>query len=302
MSQRLVDRLRARLLARVTAFLTRPIGHYERYTHNDLALLKRHARKGDVLLVEGDQRVSAIIKTLTHSSWSHAAIYVGDELLRRDDALRERTLAAHGDEAQHMVVEALMDGVVAAPLAKYTDYNVRLCRPHRLRTVHLRAVLDEAIEAIGFRYDLRNVVELALHLLSVALMPGRWRRDALRFGSGAARQVICTSLIGRLFHHVGFPVLPSRVSWDDEPRPALPPRRWPFRNRPRYEGLYRRRHPTLLMPRDFDLSPYFEIVKFNVTKQRGFDYERIAWAEDPTRDDVAERHGHDAEADRGLAS
>ena len=43
--------------------------------------------------------------------------------------------------------------------------------------------------------------------------------------------------------------------------------------------MYRRRDPTLLTPRDFDLSPYFEIVKFNVIRQRGFDYERIEWEE-----------------------
>ena len=39
------------------------------------------------------------------------------------------------------------------------------------------------------------------------------------------------------------------------------------------------RHPTLLTPRDFDLSPYFEIVKFNVVADGRFDYQRIQWAE-----------------------
>ena len=55
-----------------------------------------------------------------------------------------------------------------------------------------------------------------------------------------------------------------------------------------YGGVYRRRHPTLLMPRDFDLSPFFEVVKFNVIAERSFDYQRIEW-EDDTEDaeDVA---------------
>ena len=48
--------------------------------------------------------------------------------------------------------------------------------------------------------------------------------------------------------------------------------------------MYRHRDPTLLTPRDFDLSPYFEIVKFNVIKQRGFDYERIEWEESAEAD------------------
>ena len=47
-----------------------------------------------------------------------------------------------------------------------------------------------------------------------------------------------------------------------------------------YAGVFHRRHPTLLTPRDFDLSPYFDIVKFNVIEDRAFDYLRIAWADD----------------------
>ena len=34
------------------------------------------------------------------------------------------------------------------------------------------------------------------------------------------------------------------------------------------------------MPRDFDVSPFFEVVKWNVVAQRGFDYARIEWEED----------------------
>jgi hypothetical protein len=47
----------------------------------------------------------------------------------------------------------------------------------------------------------------------------------------------------------------------------------------RFTGLFRMRHPTLLTPRDFDLSPYFEVVKFNAIASGHFDYERIRWAE-----------------------
>ena len=32
---------------------------------------------GDILLVEGNQRVSSAIKYLTQSTWSHAAFYLG---------------------------------------------------------------------------------------------------------------------------------------------------------------------------------------------------------------------------------
>ena len=42
-------------------------------------------------------------------------------------------------------------------------------------------------------------------------------------------------------------------------------------------------HHTLLTPRDFDLSPYFDIIKFNVIDQHSFDYQRMEWADDSSR-------------------
>jgi hypothetical protein len=269
--------LRAWITERVSRFLSQPIGHYEQHYRTDVEQLKRHVKKGDVLLVEGEQRVSSVIKYLTQSSWSHAAIYVGDELVKRGGALRELAIEHFGEEADHLVVEALMDGVVASPLVKYSEHNTRLCRPHRLRGAHQRELLDETVASIGMRYDLRNIVDLAVHLLVVSIMPGRYQRDALRLGSGYSGEVICTSLIGRLFHRVGFPVLPEVIYRDDEE-----PRRRGFmffRRRSHRAAIFRRRDPTLLMPRDFDLSPYFEVVKFNVVCEGSFDYASIEWDE-----------------------
>jgi hypothetical protein len=263
--------------------MSEPISHYNLRGRNDFDQMKSTIRKGDVLLVDGDQRVSAVIKYLTRSSWSHAVLYIGDELLRRDGDLKRRARETFGDAAEHLIVEALFDGVVVSSLEKYIDYNIRLCRPHRLRPDHLKIVLDDAVAAIGWRYDLRNILDLAVHLIFVSFLPGRHREEALRFGSGASSQVICTSLLGQLFHKVGFPVLPS-VTYPEGSgvqEASIRRRRWslfPRRRRNRPWGLYRRRHPTLLAPRDFDLSPYFQIVKFNLVSESKFDYSRIEWA------------------------
>jgi len=274
--------IRGWLTDRLARYMSEPMDHYDLRAPNDLDQLEATIRKGDVLLIEGDQRVSAVIKYLTRSSWSHAVLYIGDELLRRDDDLKRHAREAFGDDAEHLIVEALFDGVVASPLSKYIDYNVRLCRPHRLRSGHLKIVLDEAVKAIGWRYDLRNILDLAVHLIYVSLLPGRHREQALRFGSGASSQVICTSLLGQLFHKVGFPVLPS-VSYPAgsgaaDTRVRRRPWSWLARRRRSVRrGLYRHRHPTQLTPRDFDLSPYFEIVKFGLVQERSFDYSRIEW-------------------------
>ena len=39
------------------------------------------------------------------------------------------------------------------------------------------------------------------------------------------------------------------------------------------------RHHSLYAPRDFDLSPYFHVVK--PTLEAGFDYRRLRWADQP---------------------
>jgi len=274
--------IRRRISEWMVEVLTEPVSFYDRRGWNDLGALERHIRKGDVLLVEGDTRISAVIKYLTQSSWSHSALYVGDELIRRPGPVRERALTDFGDDARHLLVEALPQGVVAQPLVKYVDFNIRLCRAPRLRPEHLQRILDEAIGAIGWQYDLQNVLDLARYFLPVSLVPARFRRDALHFGSRLPTEVICSSLIAQIYGNVGYPIMPPE-------RPELPAsgapagraawlRRLLGQEGSRFSGLFRMRHPTLLTPRDFDLSPFFDIIKFNALADGRFDYGQIRWA------------------------
>jgi hypothetical protein len=151
--------VRSWITARLVRFLSKPVGHYEQRVRNDFCQLEKQIRKGDVLLVD---------------------------LLERGGELREGALERFGDEAKHLLVEALHEGVVASPLSKYVDFNLRICRPHRLRAEDLEIILDEAIAAIGWRYDLRNILDLAIHLPLATLLPQRYRWESLRFGSTAA--------------------------------------------------------------------------------------------------------------------
>ena len=101
--------------------------------------------------------------------------------------------------------------------------------------------------------------------------------------------MICSSLIGQLFQKVRFPIRPSvefpygSLARAYPRRSVLLKRVLGYESRD-YTGLFRMRHPTLLTPRDFDLSPYFDIVKFNVIAQRSFDYQQMEWADDPQVD------------------
>jgi hypothetical protein len=256
--------------------LTKPRAQYALLHPNDVGKLRRAVRAGDVVLVDGEQRISAVIKYLTQSSWSHAALYVGDALLRRFPARREALIDQYGVEAEHMVVEALMDeGVVALPLVKYAGFNLRVCRPRGLRAEDRGRIVDEVLGRLGSRYDVQNVLDLARYFFPVSLIPARWRRSALESGGPLTTDVICSSMIGRAFQNVGFPILPhvepaptERQGWSD----------WLRRRKTPYPALFHRQRETLITPRDFDLSPYFDVVKFNAVEEGAFDYRRIRWA------------------------
>jgi len=267
------------------ALLTKPLARYTLTIPNDMAALKRNLRKGDVILVEGNERVSEVIKYLTQSCWSHSSLYVGDEALRGNAQLRQELIAKFGDDAHYLVVEALVEsGAVLSPITKYANFNLRLCRPHGLTVADQREVIDYALSNVGRQYDFKNIFDLMRYFLPVHLVPARWRRQALHFGSGDPTQVICSSLIAECFMRVRFPVVPS---YEPFPEGFAPVKKVVSflgrfsRNQNLHEpGLLRMVSPTLITPRDFDLSPYFAIVKYNVIESSRFDYHKLLWAEE----------------------
>jgi len=129
--------------------------------------------------------------------------------------------------------------------------------PTRLR------VREDRVDGFGFRY-----------LLPVTLIPSRLREEALHFGSGKETETICSSLLAEAFGRVDFPILPENIRRNRETRSRL---RQVLLGRPTrrvYSGVLRTRHPSLCVPQDFDLSPYFDVVKFNAREKIEFDHKR----------------------------
>jgi hypothetical protein len=274
---RLRSQLKRPVIELLTRLLTQPLQSYEQRVPNSLKNLKEHLRTGDVVLVEGDQRVSQVIRYLTQSSWSHSALYIGDELRRYKPGLADALVGKHGDEGRHLVIEAVEgQGVLCSPVAKYVRHNLRVCRPRGLRREDLERLIAELVDQLGLPYSVRHIVDLARYLFPVSLIPARYRRAALQCGT-STRKVICSTLIARAFAHVGYPILP-RVTIDEvEGRPSW--LRWLIgANGHGIRALYEQENTALITPRDFDLSPYFEIVKFNHLAGGKFDYRRIEWA------------------------
>jgi hypothetical protein len=186
--------------------------------------------------------------------------------------------AEHGIESRHLLVEAEAGaGVVCAPIKKYARHNLRVCRPHGLHRDDLERILTEVIGQLGRRYNVRHIFDLGRYFFPVSLIPRRWRRTALHYGGDTTRRVICSTMLARAFRHVGFPILP-RVIIDAHPQHVGWLRRLVGRNGHSLRALYREEDPWLITPRDFDLSPYFDIVKFNCLASGRFDYRRIEWA------------------------
>lgn len=228
---------------RIARFLQKQTRYYKPFGVIPTRALRATLRPGDVLLVEGDRRISAAIKYLTHSTWSHAAFYTG------------------GPPGGELIEADLEAGVRITGLSEYAHLNTRICRPIGLEHAQLEAVIDYMQASVGRSYDLKNVVDLARYLLPRPPVPHRFRRRMLALGSGDPTRAICSTVIAEAFHSVHYPILPDiEQSSEDAQREIL-----------------HIRHYSLFTPRDFDLSPYFEVIK--PTLEAGFDFRKLALAE-----------------------
>lgn len=245
----MLDRI-GRLIA---AYLQKPTPGYEPFTPPDPKALRATIKPGDILLIEGHNRISAFIKYLTQSTWSHAALYVGPIADKE---------GVDGEPCE-LVESNLDNGVIAVPLSKYFEFHTRICRPIGLSPDDYKAVCDYTIERIGLQYDLKNLIDLGRYLVPPPI-PQRWRRRMIAFGSGDPTKLICSALIAQAFKTIGYPILPaiSRV-----------------KSKTARLEIYHIRDCSLYTPRNFDISPYFAVVK--PTIEIGFDYKQIYWSRDP---------------------
>ena len=236
---------------KLAAYLDRAEQGYEPFTPSDPVALRATLRPGDVLLVEGNNHVSGVIKYLTQSTWSHAALYVGPI-----------EGAEEPDGEPHVLIEAnIGEGVTSAPLSKYFPYHTRVCRPVGLSYEDRTTVCRYAINRIGFGYDTKNIVDLMRFLFPLPI-PQRWRRRMIAIGSGDPTKIICSALIAQAFDAVRYPILPKITKAG---------------SRAARREILHIRDSSLYMPRDFDISPYFEVVKPTIV--HGFDYTTLHWAD-----------------------
>ena len=88
----------------------------------------------------------------------------------------------------------------------------------------------------------------------------------LSLGCGDPTRAICSTLIAQSYATINYPILPERASINGKTY-GIAPFVQDEIDHIRTYGLY--------TPRDFDVSPYFAIVK--PTLVAGFDYRKLDW-------------------------
>ncbi|PJB69950.1 MAG: lipo-like protein [Alphaproteobacteria bacterium CG_4_9_14_3_um_filter_47_13] len=230
-------------------YLQKEVKGYKPSSTSDVSKLKKCLRPADILLLEGNLRISVAIKYLTQSTWSHAAFYAG---------------SLDGTDDPNCLIEAdTLHGVTAVPLSKYAGQHTRICRPIGLTEEDAQKIIGFMSDKIGMTYDMKNAFDLMRYLLPQPPVPAHWRRRMLALGSGDPTRAICSTLIAQAFQYIQYPILPdiSSIKGDDNS----------------VREILHIRHHSLFTPRDFDISPYFQIIK--PTIEANFDYKKLEWSE-----------------------
>lgn len=154
-------------------------------------------------------------------------------------------------------------------MRKYKDYNIRICRPFGISNEDLNVAIQNVVANLGKHYDPENLIDLALLALPSFLKPLNKRTIQACLGGCSEYKVICSGMIANAFQSVGYPIVPELLPDSDFGDTMA--------NNP-YGSKLKMRHYSQISPRDFDLSPNFEIVKYNIIGLGTFNYQ-LLWEE-----------------------
>lgn len=212
----------------------------------DFERIRHEIKPCDVLLIEGRSRVSEVIKLITQSPWSHAALYIGRVHDIEDPRLRAE-LKKHyfGAADQQLIIESELGvGTIVRPLSSYEHEHIRLCRPKGISFGDSQQLINYAVGRLGATYNVRQIFDLARFLFPWMILPRRWRSSLFRHHPGDSTQTVCSTMIAEAFGEIQFPILPLVKEVDGDKVQLF------------------RRNPKLCTPSDFDYSPYFDIIKY----------------------------------------
>ncbi|MBE9568555.1 MAG: hypothetical protein IMF14_07645 [Proteobacteria bacterium] len=224
--------------------------------------LRYELRPGDVLLVEGRSNVAEIIKSITQSIWTHSFIYIGrlhdiDDPMLRDHLQKYR----HCNPDEQLIIEAMLGkGIIVSSLDIYEGEHLRICRPRGITRIDSQAAIRYAIHQLGANYNVRQLMDLARFMFPYWFLPKRWRSSLFEHNAGRPTKTVCSTMIAEAFAKVHFPIIPV-IHQNEQGKLTLI-----------------RSNSKLMTPRDFDHSPYFDVIKYPILD---FDelgiYRKLPW-------------------------
>ncbi len=248
------------LIGKLSAYLTREKPRKPSY-FCDFDRICHEVKPADVLLIEGQNRISHIIQRVTLSPWSHSALYLGR--LHDIDDVKTRELIHsfyQGPPGDQLLIESIVGkGTIISSIQDYKNEHVRLCRPDGLAYQDAQKVISEALKSIGKKYNIRHFFDLGRFLLASKLIPRRWKSSLFNYDPGQATQDICSAVIANAFIAINFPVLPLIRETQEKTLELI------------------HRNPKLFTPSDFDYSPYFNIIKYPMFSTSEPIYRSLPW-------------------------
>jgi hypothetical protein len=242
---------------------------------SDLSQVCKEIRPCDILLIEGRSRASSIIKQVTQSPWSHAALYIGRlENINNLDYREQAARYGGYPEATQLLIESEIGlGTIISPVEKYNLDHVRILRPRGLNKAAAQQVINFAIGRIGRRYDIRHLMDLARFLFPWGLFPRRWRSTLFQHNALQPTKDICSSMIASAFQCVNYPILPI------------------IRKNDKKEVELIERNSNLYTPSDFDYSPFFDVIKYPILPldEQG-EYKNLNWNMDISDDESSDNY------------
>ena len=258
------------LLKSLAKYLTNWLMHdlrEDRLPLCDFERIRHEVKPCDVLLVEGNTRVSRVIKSMTQSPWSHAVLYIGRIHDIEDDRIREMVRESYkGSPDEQLIIESELGfGTVVHPLSRYEGDHLRICRPNGLSYADSQQVVHYAVSRLGLDYDVRQILDLARFFFPYSMLPRRLGSTLFQYSPGQETRTVCSTMIAEAFSFIQFPILPLVKLTSDSDMQLF------------------QRNPKLCTPSDFDYSPYFRIIKYPfLDYTHHSDYRLLPW------------HGHGA--------
>ena len=240
-----------KLLGAFIHWLNQEVEPIKKISLSDFNKLKHKICPCDVLLIEGRNRISQMIKLITQTSWSHAALYIGCLCNIEDTKMQKKVDEFYlGDPNDQLVIESLLgEGTLISPLTKYTEEHIRICRPKAITHEDKQKVINYTIAHLGIEYDFRQIFDLGRFLLPWPLLPRKWHSTLFNYKPENSVKESCSTLLAEAFQSVDFPIMPRTVQ--DGKTIKL-----------------EKENPRLFTPKDFDYSPYFEIIKYPMPLSR----------------------------------